>query len=392
MRQTHRAGDKLFVDYAGQTVGVVDPATGHHREAQIFVAVLGASNYTFAEATWTQRLPDWIGSHVRAFAFLGGVPALVVGDNLRSGVSTPHRYDPESNRTYEDLARHYGTALLPARPRAPRDKAKVEIGVQVVERWILARLRTRGFFSLAELNAAIADLLEDLNTRPFRKLPGSRRSTFDEIERAALRPLPPTTFEYCEWSSARVGIDYHVEVDRHYYSVPFALVRRQVDVRLTASSVEILHANRRVASHVRSRAAGRHSTHPDHMPKAHRAHAEWSPSRLLAWAVDIGAHTHTVVSHFLESRPHPEQGYRACLGLQRLAKRFDPERLDAACRRALALPEPTLRGIESILKLGLDRIPMPGDAESRDLDLMHENVRGAEYYRTHTPTQETPRC
>ncbi len=391
MRQTHHAGDKLFVDYAGKTVPIL--VDGLVLQAQIFVAVLGASNYTYAEATWTQALPDWIGSHVRALAFIGGVPALIVSDNLRSGVAKPHRYEPEANRTYEDLARHYGTALLPARPRRPRDKAKVEIGVQVVERWILARLRNRQFFSLSELNAAIRELLSDLNARQMRKLPGSRLSLFETLERDCLRPLPPEPFEYCEWNTARVGIDYHVEVDRHYYSVPSALTRRQVDLRVTAATVEVFHGNRRVASHVRSRQVGGHSTHAEHMPKAHRAHAEWSPARLLAWASEVGAQTAEVVSRILEAKPHPEQGYRACLGLQRLARRYTPERLEAACRRTLAINAPSYLSVESILKLGLDRIPMADEVEQTDVALVHENVRGADYYRRESAAEtEVPVC
>jgi transposase len=391
MRQTHTAGEKMFVDYAGPTVPVCD-AAGQVRYAQIFVAVLGASNYTYAEATWTQQLPDWIGSHCRAFSFFGGVSALVVPDNLLSGVTKPDRYDPVTNRTYQEMAEHYGTAVLPARPRKPRDKAKVEVGVQIVERWILARLRNQRFTSLSELNAEISRLLVSLNERPFKKLPGCRRSLFDELEREALRPLPDAPFVYGEWRRARVGIDYHLDVDGHFYSVPFSLARRVMDVRVTGTTVEIFDGSRRVASHQRSRRRGGHSTVAQHMPKAHRAHAEWSPARLLEWAGSVGPSTHRTVEHIFETRPHPEHGYRACLGLQRLAKRYDAERLEAACRRALAVGSPTRESIESILKLGLDRIPMAGEHESQDLDLMHENVRGADYYRAGSSGEEVLPC
>ena len=278
MRQDHRAGEKLFVDYAGQTVPVVVRETGGVRQAQVFVAVLGASSYTFAEATWTQTLQDWTASHVRAFEFIGGCPELVVPDNLRSGVSRAHRYEPDLNPTYHDLARHYGVAVLPARVRRPRDKAKAEVAVQVVERWILAALRHRTFFSLVELNAAIAELLERLNTRPFRKLPGSRRSQFELLDRPALRPLPDSPYVFAEWKAVRVSMDYHVEVDGHYYSVPHALVRRQLDVRLTARTVECFHRGQRVASHVRSPAKGRHTTAAEHMPEKHAGWATGHPT------------------------------------------------------------------------------------------------------------------
>ncbi|MGB5568174.1 MAG: IS21 family transposase, partial [Sedimenticolaceae bacterium] len=280
MRQDHRAGEKLFVDYAGQTMPVVDRGTGEIREAEIFVAVLGASNYTYAEATWTQGLPDWIGSHRRAFAFLGGVPELVVPDNLRAGVSKAHRYEPDTNPTYHDMASHYGVAVLPARVRRPRDKAKVEAGVLVVERWIVAALRHRTFFSLAELNAAIGRLLEKLNARPFKKLPGSRQQHFDSLDKPALQPLPAAPYEYAEWKKARVHIDYHVAVEGHYYSVPYALIKKQLDVRITQNTLECFYRGNRVASHRRSQQKGRHTTVPAHMPESHRQAGEWTPQRL----------------------------------------------------------------------------------------------------------------
>jgi transposase len=354
---------------------------GQAREASIFVAVLGASNYTFVEATWSQRLHDWIGSHERAFAFYGGAPALLVPDNLKSGVTHAHRYEPMINRTYEDLARHYGTAVMPARPRKPKDKAKVENAVLVVSRWILARIRNESFDSLEALNARIGELLEVLNARPFRKLPGSRQSLFQEIERGSLKPLPETRFVTGDWSTARVGLDYHVEIDGHAYSVPHALVRKQVDVRATATTIEIFHGHRRVASHVRSRASGGHSTHPEHQPASHRAHAEWTPRTLLSWAQETGVHVRAVVERMLAEKPHPEQGYRACLGLRGLAKKHGWERLDAACLRALALDDVSLRGIESMLRKGLDRLPLPNESEDLDLVLVHENIRGSAYFR-----------
>lgn len=390
MRQTHRAGEKLFVDYAGTTVPVLD--SGQVRQAQIFVAVLGASNYTFAEATWSQQSPDWIASHERAFAFLGGVVDLLVPDNLKPAVRTAHRYDPLLNRTYEEMAEHYGTAVLPARVRKPQDKAKVEVGVQVVTRWILARIRNEQFLSLGALNARIRELLVDLNDRPLRGLPCSRRSLFEQLERQALKPLPEGRFAYGRWQTARVGIDYHVVVDGHAYSVPHGLVRKVVDVRVTDATVEILHGNRRVASHVRSSAVGGHSTHREHMPHAHRAHAEWTPQTLLMWAALVGCRTHEVMARILEEKPHPEQGYRACLGLRSLEKRYGEQRLEAACARALAIDGVSLRSIESILKRGLDHLPPPGLEEPLDLDLVHENVRGAAYYRDDEDGKEMLPC
>jgi transposase len=379
MRQSHRAGEKLFVDYAGQTVEVIERTTGEVRATQVFVAVLGASNYTYAEASWTQSLPDWIGAHVRAFEFLGGVPELVVPDNIRSGVSRAHRYEPDLNPTYQELASHYGVAVVPARVRRPRDKAKVEAGVQVVERLILAALRHRRFFSLTELNAAIATLLERLNRRPFKKLPGSRREAFECIDQPALRALPATPYVFATWKRVRVHIDYHVEVDGHYYSVPYVLVKQPLEVRLTATTVECFHKGQRVASHLRSHLKGRHTTVAEHMPKAHREYAEWTPQRLVRWAEQTGAATAAVIAHILAHRPHPQQGFRSCLGILRLAERYGADRLEAACRRALRLNACRYQSIESMLRRGLDRQALP---EQRELALpaAHEHLRGPDYY------------
>ncbi|MCP5347699.1 MAG: IS21 family transposase [Pseudomonadales bacterium] len=379
MRQDHRAGEKLFVDYAGQTVPVIDQTTGEVRQAQIFVAVLGASNYTYAEATWTQSLPDWIGSHVRTFRFLGGVPELVVPDNLRAGVSRAHRYEPDANPTYQDMASHYGVAILPTRVRKPRDKAKVESGVLVVERWILASLRHRQFFSLAELNAAISDLLGKLNARSFRKLPGCRREHFEQLDRPALRPLPAEPYVYAEWKKARVHIDYHVAIDGHYYSVPCALVKKEVEVRLTRHTVECFYRGNRVASHRRSDQKGRHTTLTAHMPESHRQAGEWTPERLQRWAAKTGPATEKLILVVLGSRQHPQQAYRSCLGILRLGKAYGDERLEAACRRALVLGSCRYKSIESILKLRLDEQPLEGQQELALPDA-HDNIRGPAYY------------
>lgn len=385
MRQDHRAGEKLFVDYAGQTVDVIDPETGEARQAQVFVAVLGASNYTFAEATWTQGLRDWTGSHVRAFAFFGGVPELVVPDNLKAGVAKAHRYEPDLNPTYQDLAEHYGVAVLPARVRRPRDKAKVEAGVLLVERWILAVLRHRQFFSLAELNEAVGELLERLNNRPFQKLDGCRRSLFEEIERPRLRPLPRTPYVYAEWKKARVHVDYHVDVEHHYYSVPYRFARAVVDVRVTDLTVECFRRGRRIASHVRSARRGGHTTVPAHMPEAHRAVAGWTPERLIDWAAKTGPATAELVRQVIARRAHPQQGYRSALGILRLASTYGSDRLEAAARRALSIRAFTYRSIESILKTGLDRQALPASAPAVEEPIAHSNIRGARYYTTINP-------
>lgn len=381
MRQRHRAGDKLFIDYAGQTVPVVDPGSGEGREAAIFIAVLGASNYTYAEATWSQSLPDWIGSHMRAFEAFGGVPQVLVPDNLKAAVTRAHRYEPELNRTYADLAQHYGVAVVPARAVHPRDKAKVEVGVQVVERWILARLRHHTFFSLHDLNRAITDLRADLNTRPFKKVPGSRQIAFESLERPALRPLPPTPYDDAEWKLVRVNIDYHVEIERHYYSVPYVLVKHQLEARLSARVVELFHQGKRVASHRRSRDKGRYTTVTAHMPKAHQHDAEWTPTRLTRWAAQSGEATAAVVERILTSRPHPQQGFRSCLGIMRLGKRYGDTRLEAACRRAIAIGACSYKSIESILKHDLDRQPLPVPPPAEPMAIDHRHIRGPQYYR-----------
>jgi transposase len=379
MRQEHRAGEKLFVDYAGQTVPVYDLHTNQMREAQIFVAVLGASNYTYAEATWTQSLPDWIASHSRAFAFFGGVPKLVVPDNLKSAVSKACFYDPDINPTYLDLVNHYGTVVIPARVRRPKDKAKVETGVQIVERWILARLRNRQFFSLRQLNQAIAQLLADLNNKPFQKLPGSRKSAFESLDRPALNPLPSQPYQFAEWKKATVNVDYHIEVHRHYYSVPHALIKKKIDVRITNNTIECFYKSKRVASHIRSHHKGRHSTVKEHMPKSHQKWAEWTPQRFVRWAAKIGPHTQSLIENVLNSRAHPQQGFRSCLGILRLAKGYGNDRLEAACRRALAIGGTSYRSVESILKHNLDQKPLP-DQSSKNPPIEHINIRGARYY------------
>ncbi len=379
MRQVHKAGEKMSVDYAGQTVDVLERLSGEIREAQVFVAVLGASNYTYSEATWTQSLPDWIGSHVRAFEYLGGCPEVVVPDNLKSGVTKPCRYEPDINPTYQDMASYYGVAVIPARVKKPKDKPKVEVGVQIVERWILARLRNRQFFSLAELNAAIRKLLEDLNNRSFQKIPGSRRSLFEKLDKPALKPLPATPFEYAEWKKAKVNIDYHIEVGGHYYSVPYSHAKDKVDVRFASSIVEVFHKGKRIASHPRSIKKGTHTTVKEHMPKAHQKYNEWTPSRIIAWGEKSGESVGKLFREIMEKRPHPEQGYRSCLGIIRLEKEYGSTRLEAACKRTLAIRSPSYKSVKSILKAGLDKQELLTLPETKSVE--HPNIRGREYYQ-----------
>lgn len=379
MRQDHKAGEKMFVDYAGHTMPLTDRKTGEVREAQVFVAVLGASNYTYVEATEGQTLPDWIGSHVRALMFFRGAPAIFVPDNLRSGVSKAHWYEPEVNRSYEECARHFGAAVVPARVRRPQDKALAELGVQGIERQLLARLRNHTFFSLAELNRALWRLLEEYNQRPFQKLQGSRKSLFETLEQPALRPLPPQAYEYGEWKKARVNVDYHIAVDGHFYSVPYQLVKEQVDVRITATTVEVFHKHKRIASHFRGHHKNGYSTVKEHMPETHRQYAEWTPERLVRWAEKAGGQTAALIEAILAGRLHPQQGFRACLGIMRLGKLYGQDRLEAACARALAIQAPNFKSVESILKKGLDRQPLP-KAEPEQPVIEHDNIRGPEYY------------
>ena len=380
MRQTHRAGEKLFADYAGPTMPVIDADTGEIRPASIFVAVLGASSYTFACATTGQTQADWLTGIGRALVFIGGVPELIVPDNPRALVTVANRYEPELNRATVEFATHYGTVILPARPRKPQDKAKVEVGVQVVERWIMARLLHRQFFSVAELDAAVTGLLPALNNRPFKKLPGCRTDAFEKLDAPYLRALPATRFVLADWKRAGVNIDYHVEYEGHYYSVPHALVRQEVELRITRSTIEVLAKGRRVASHRRNPRKGGYSTIADHMPAAHRAHADWSPGRLMNWASSVGPATGELVKRLLLEKQHPEQGYRSCLGLMRLARTAGRDRMEAACTRALAIGAHRYRSVASILEKGLDRQPVTSPAQAELALPDHANVRGPDYY------------
>lgn len=379
LRQEHLAGEKLFIDYAGQTVPIFNPVTGKIEiEAQIFIATLGASNYSYVEATASQKLPDWIKSHIHTLEFLGGVPHILVPDNLKSGVTHPCRYEPDVNRTYLDLAKHYSTTVIPTRPGKPRDKAKVESAVLIVERWILAALRNHRFFSLAELNRAIKEKLVEFNERPLQKLKVSRRHLFETVDKPALLMLPAHRYEYAQWKQATVNIDYHIEVEKHFYSVPYQLRGKKLDVRIAATTIEVFHKNKRVAGHRKSLVPYGHTTLADHMPKAHQKHLEWTPSRIINWAGRIGPHTQRLVTGIMQRRTHPEQGFRSCLGVMRLAKVYTPRRLESACKRSVSINSYTFKSVESILKKGLDQQPIT--PETRNKASVHPNLRGADYY------------
>lgn len=385
MRQVHRAGEKIFVDYSGMRPQIVDPKTGEVTEVELFVGALGASGYTYAEATLTQDLSCWIGAHQRMFTFFGGCSRILVPDNLKSGVTRPCRYEPVINRSYQDMAHHYGAVVIPARVRRPKDKAKAELSVLLAQRWILAVLRNRTFFGLDELNEAIGELLDALNDRPLQTLTISRRERFEQLDRPALQPLPPSRYELGVWSQPRVNIDYHVDVEKNYYSVPHELMGEVVEARLTAQTVEVLFEGKRVASHPRLHGRFQYATQSAHMPPSHRAHLEWTPSRLIRWASSTGSATAELVTGILESRAHPEQGYRACLGIMRLGKTHGTDRLEAASRRAIHLRSYSYRTIKNILTSGTDRLALD-EADAAAPAPRHTNIRGAAYYAT----KETP--
>jgi|HubBroStandDraft_3_1064219.scaffolds.fasta_scaffold13318_2 transposase len=384
MRQTHLGGDKLFVDYAGDTVPViVDRHGGKTQAAHLFVAVMGGSSLSFAHASWTETLPDWIDAHVRAFAFFGGAPRLLVPDNPKVAVIKACFYDPQVNRTYGEMAAHYDTALLPARPRKPRDKAKVEAAVRIVERWLLGRLRNRRFYSLAEVNAAIAEMLAALNDRRVMRHVGrTRRQLFEEIDAPKLKPLPAGPYDLAEWRVRKVGLDYHVDIDGHFYSVPYRHARSGVEVRATLRAIEVFLKGERIAAHMRGSGDGKHTTLPEHMPSSHRRYADWTLERILREADAVGPSTGMLCRMILEHRPHPEQGFRACLGIVRLAKPFGPVRLEAACLRALEVGARTYGSVKSILDNRLDGQPVqrPHAADDGGLTLTHPNIRGSRYY------------
>jgi len=383
MRQVHKAGEKLFIDYCGPTIPIIDPETGECHQAQVFVSCWGASSYTYAEASWSQKKGDWIQAHVNAFEYFGGVPEILVPDNLKSATTKACRYEPVINASYQHMASHYKTVVIPARPRKPKDKAKAENAVLVVERWIMARLRHMTFFTLASLNQEIRSLLEDLNQRPFQKLPGSRFSQFEILDKPAMRTLPATRYEYVEFKLARVNIDYHIEYDKHFYSVSHHLVKHQVEAQATRDGVAIFFKGKQVARHARSYRQGAFTTEASHMPEAHRKQQEWTPGRLLKWAKDLGPHVVAIIQAMIARKKHPEQAYRGCLGLLNLSRQYDAQRLDRACQRAVAIGSPSVKRIKSILKQSIDQLDLPLDEEHNTTEATsenHENIRGSEYY------------
>ena len=378
MRLNHKAGEKLFVDYAGLTMAYTNPSTGEEKKAYIFVATLGASSRNYVEAQDSQALNSWIGGHVRAFAYFGGVTEILVPDNLKTGVTSPCFYEPDLNPTYQEMSKHYTTAVIPTRVRHPKDKAKVESGVQVVEYWVIAPLRNRQFFSLTEINQAVKVKLEELNARKMLHLQKSRNELFEELDKPALQPLPEKPFEMAEWKRAKVGIDYHVVFNKHYYSVPYTLIQKNVDIRATDNITEVFYKSKRVASHKRDDTPGRYSTHPEHMPESHRQYADSNPERFIRWAEKSGSETAQMVKTILSSRRHRQQGYRASLGLMRLETRYGKERLEAACKRALGFGLHSYKGVRNILEAGLDKVALdkPVITESK----IHANIRGTKYY------------
>lgn len=379
LRQHYKAGEKLFVDYAGQTVPIKNPETGEVTPAQIFIATFGASNYTYAEATLTQGLPDWIKSHTRALDHFGGSPHILVPDNLKSGVTHPCRYEPDINPTYHEMAKHYGIAVIPARVRKPQDKAKVESAVRFVENRILAALRNHTFFSLSELNAVLAEEVRKLNHLKFQKLDTTRYELFLKTDKPALRPLPTRKYQYAEWKKARVNMDYHIEFEKSYYSVPYQLRKESVDIRYTNTVIEVFSKNKRVAMHVRSTKQGGFSTIPEHMPKSHASYLKWTPQRIIQWAYKNGPKTGQLVMGIMNSRRHQEQGFRACMGIMRLGKQYSFDRLEMACERAINIKSFSYKSVESILKQGLDKVPLHEDEAA--VPVSHGNIRGKDYYR-----------
>jgi transposase len=380
MRQAHRVGEKSFIDFSGSGLDLVHPLTGVCQKAVLFVVVLGASNLTYAEPVLHQDLPTWVGCHVRAFEYFGGTTEIWVPDNPRVGVTKASKYEPVLNRTYEDLAAHYGAAVIPARPYKPRDKAKVEVGVLIASRWILAVLRNRVFYSMEEMRAAVAELLEKLNHRQMRRLKKSRRELFEEIERAALKPLPARPYEYAEWSRPRVDLSHHVEHDDHFYSVHYSLTGEQLDLRATETTVEIMRRGTRIESYARSYAKGKHTTRKEHMPRAHLDQVEWTPERLTDWAQKTGQKTTALVEAIMASKAHPQQGFKACLGVLRLAKQYPAERIERAAARALYFRTLNSGSVASMLKNKLDQLPLPGEEEPQQALPLHENIRGRGYY------------
>ncbi len=380
MRQVYKGGEKVFVDYAGTTVEWIDRTSGEIFTAQIFVGCLGASQYIYAEATATQQLPDWIDSHIHMFEYFGGMPEIVVPDNLKSGVTKAHRYDPDINANYQHFAEYYGVAIVPARRAAPRDKAKVENSVGIVTRQILAPMRNMTFISIGEINTEIKWRLEALNHQLYQKMPTSRRELFVQLDQPALKPLPAHRYQYATWQKATINIDYHFVFDNAYYSVPYKYIGKRVEIRATNKSVECIYDNQRIATHVRSYKKFSFSTESAHMPKNHQEQAKFSPQRLQNWAAKIGVNTSEFVQYMIKSRAFPQQAYRSCLGLLRLGNRYGNTRLDRACHKALLSGATRYQQVEAILKNNLEEVPLNNTTTNIPV-ITHDNIRGSEYYQ-----------
>ena len=378
MHIDHKVGDKSFVDFAGKRLEIVNRNTGEITDAEVFVSILGASQYTYVEAVATQQKHDWISANQNAFHYFGGVPRAVVPDCLKAAVSKANPYEPDINPEYEDFSRHFQTVILPARPVHPKDKGLVENAVKIVYTRIYAALRNRIFYSLQELNLAIAEGLERHNSKPMQRLNVSRKQLFFETEKSALMPLPVEKYEFKNFKTLKAQFNYHVYLsdDKHYYSVPYRYRGSQVKLVYTHSVVEIFCKNKRIAFHKRDLRPGGYTTHPDHMPSHHKFVSGWNPQRFIHWARNTGEHVEVVVSHVLESRKHPEQAYRVCMGILSLARQYDRQRLDKACKRAISFELYTYKGIKNILEKKLEDYQL----DSFEPLPSHPNIRGNEYY------------
>ena len=379
MRQNRRPGERLFVDYAGMTVPILIDGVEH--QAQVFVASMGVSGRLYAEATLSQKIDDWCASHVRCFEDMGWAPRVVVPDNVKAAVKQPSRYEPVLNETYADLLDHYGVEGFPARVKKPRDKALVENGVLHGERWILAPLRNHVFHDLASLNRAIAVQVEKINARPYADGTGeNRQRRFESVDLPHMKPLPTRRWQRTQWRQNTVHPDYHIAIERHFYSVPHEYVGKEVDVRLRGQVIDVFHRGRQIASHLRSTARGRATTVEEHRPVAHqRAGVEETRARLEQRARDLGPHVHAFVAALMARQNNPEYGFRSCYGVLRLANNHQPERFDDACRYALELGTRTYRSLDNILRTGADLANAGPEPETAPID--HSNIRGAEHYK-----------
>ena len=380
MRQIHKAGEAFFVDFSGLTVPYTDKSTGKIKKAEIFVAVLGASNYTYVEACASQSLGDWIKANVNALTFIGGVPERIVPDNLKSGIKKAHRYDPDVNITFQEFACHYAVAIVPARPHRPRDKPKVEAGVQIIQRHILARLRHHTFFSVEDINEAIRPLLDKLNHRSLHKREETRHELFEAIDQPALKPLPTTPYVYAIWEHKRVPNDYHVCYAQHFYSVPYQHIHKKIALRITTNTIECYDKDICIARHARTDGHGQ-TTLKDHMPPSHQAHAEVSIDKIKQDAKAVGIYTTQLIDQIIASKPALQQASRCCIGILRLGKHYGAVRLENAARRAIILGTYRYQSIESILKNGLDQHPPPLEQTTVLPKIEHQNIRGAQYYQ-----------